>query len=98
MSDKPVELDAHRGMAAQKATGIRRLLADVEANAQALRERQSLIETQLLDIPASAWPEAADKARYILNLYSATLGPDDTRHRALIAAVLADFARLGGDS
>ncbi len=98
MTDKPVELDAHRGMAAQKATGIRRLIADAEANAQILRERQSLIEAQLLGVPAGSWPEAADKARYILNLYSDTLGPGDTRHRALIAAVLADFARLGGDS
>jgi len=30
MSDIPVDLDKHRGMAAQKATDIRRVLADVE--------------------------------------------------------------------
>ena len=29
-SDKPLDLDKHRGMAEQKATDIRRILADVE--------------------------------------------------------------------
>jgi hypothetical protein len=28
VSDKPLDLDKHRGMAAQKATDIRRILAD----------------------------------------------------------------------
>ena len=32
MTDEPIELDQRRGMAAQKATGSRRLLAQVEAN------------------------------------------------------------------
>jgi hypothetical protein len=40
MTDKTIDLDQHRGMAAQKATDLRRLLADVEANEKALRLRQ----------------------------------------------------------
>jgi hypothetical protein len=40
MTDKTIDLDHHRGMAAQKATDLRRLLADVEANERALRARQ----------------------------------------------------------
>jgi hypothetical protein len=32
MTDPPITLDRHRGMAVQKATDIRRLLAEVEAN------------------------------------------------------------------
>jgi hypothetical protein len=32
MTDKPVKLDEHRGMAAQKATDLRRLLTEVAAN------------------------------------------------------------------
>jgi hypothetical protein len=32
MTDKTIDLDQHRGMAAQKATDLRRLLAEVEAN------------------------------------------------------------------
>jgi hypothetical protein len=31
-------------------------------------------------------------------LYAASLAPDDTHHRDVVAAVLADFARLSGES
>jgi hypothetical protein len=94
VSEEPLDLDKHRGMAAQKATEMRRTLADVENNARQLRERQGLVENELLSVQATSWPEAAAKARYILNLYAAGLPPDDTHHRDLIASVLADFARL----
>ena len=98
MNDAPIDLDQHRGMAAQKATDIRRVLADVEANAKLLRDRQSVVESQLLAAPATSWAEAAAKARYVLNLYAAQLPPADTHHRDLIAAVVADFTRLTGES
>jgi hypothetical protein len=81
MNDNPVDLDQHRGMAAQRATDIRCVLADVEANAKLLRDRQGAVEIQLLAVPAASWPEAAAKARYVLNLYAAGLAPDDTHHR-----------------
>jgi hypothetical protein len=97
MSDIPVDLDKHRGMAAQKATDIRRVIADVEANARLLRDRQGVLEIQLLAVQATSWPEAAAKARYILNLYVADLAPADTHHRDLVAAVLADFIRLSDE-
>jgi hypothetical protein len=48
MTDKPINLDEHRGMAAQKATELRRLLAEVAANAEALRLRQDELEAHLL--------------------------------------------------
>jgi hypothetical protein len=98
VSDKPLDLDSHRGIAAQKATDMRRILAEVENNAKELRDRQGLLENQLLSAPAASWPEAAAKARYVLNLYAAGLAPDDTHHRDLVAAVLADFARLSDES
>ena len=98
VTDTPLELDKHRGMAAQKATDIRRILADAENNAKALRDRQSALEHQLLSSPATSWPEAAAKARYVLNLYAAGLGPADTHHRDLVGAVLADFVRLSNES
>ena len=63
MTDRPITLDRHRGMAAQKATEIRRLLAEVEANEKSLRDRQGELETQLVAAPAATWPEAAEKAR-----------------------------------
>jgi hypothetical protein len=98
VSDEPLDLDKHRGMAAQKATDIRRTLAEVENNAKALRDRQGMFENQLLSVPAASWPEAAAKARYVLNLYAAGLAPGDTHHRDVVAAVLADFARLSNES
>jgi hypothetical protein len=98
MTDKTIELDQHRGMAAQKATELRRLLADVEANEKALRLRQAELESHLLAAPAANWHEAAEKARYLLNLFAATLAAQDPRRQTLIAAVLADFARLSGGS
>jgi hypothetical protein len=94
VGDAPVDLDKHRGMAAQKATDIRRVMAEVEAHTITLRERQLQLEADLLAAPAVSWPEAAAKARYVLNLYAAALGPQDSQHRDLVAAVLADFARL----
>ena len=97
MSETPIELDKHRGMAAQKATDIRRVLADVETNAKLLRDAQGVVELQLLAVPAASWPEAVAKARYVLNLYAAGLAPSDTHHRDLVAAVLADFVRLAGE-
>lgn len=98
MTDKTIDLDHHRGMAAQKATELRRLLADVEANEKTLRLRQAELEAQLLAAPAANWHEAAEKARYLLNLYAATLAAHDPRRQKLIAAVLADFARLSDES
>ena len=98
MTDTPVDLDKHRGMKSQKATDIRRVLAEAEANAKVLRDRQAVLESQLLSAPAASWPEAAAKARYVLNLYAAGLAPADSHHRDLVAAVLADFARLSGEN
>ena len=94
MTDKTIDLDEHRGMAAQKATELRRLLAEVAANEKALRLRQDELEAHLLAAPAANWHEAAEKARYLLNLFATTLAAEDPRRQKLIAAVLADFERL----
>jgi hypothetical protein len=94
MNDKPLDLDSHRGMAAQKATDICRALAEVESHARELRDRQTALESSLLSVAATSWPEAAVKARYVLDLYAAGLPLEDTRHRDLVAAILEDFARL----
>jgi hypothetical protein len=95
MANGPIHLNKHRAMTAQKATGIR-CVSEVEANSKALRDKQAVLETELLATPAASWPEAAAKARYVLNLYAASLAPSDT-HRDLVAAVVADFARLSAE-
>jgi hypothetical protein len=98
VSDHPIDLDKHRGMAAQKATHIRRRLAEVEANVTLLRDRQAAVEAELLSVPAASWPQAVAKARYVLNLYAASLAPADTHRRELVKAVLGDLTRLCADS
>ena len=94
MTDRTIELDQHRGMAAQKATEMRRLLAEVEADHTALRLRQEELEKFLLAAPAGTWHEAAEKARYPLTLFAATPAAQDPRRQKLIADVLDDFGRL----
>ncbi len=97
MTDKTIDLDQRRGMAAQKATELRRLLADVDANEKALRLRQDQLESHLLAEPATNWHEAADTARSLLNLFAATRAAEDPRRQKLIASVLADFKRLSDE-
>jgi len=98
MTDQTIDLDERRGMAAQKATEIRRLVAEVEADAQALSRRQHALEDQLLAAPSVSWLEAAGKARYLLGLFAATAAGQDPRRQTLIANVLDDFARLSSPS
>jgi len=46
---------------------------DVEANERVLRLRQEELESHLLAAPATNWQDAADKARYLLNLFAGTV-------------------------
>ena len=94
MTDEMIELDQRRGMAAQKATELRRLLSEVASNQDALRLRQEELEMQLLAAPATTWQEAAEKARYLLSLFASTQEAKDPRRQKLIANVLEDFLKL----
>ena len=91
---KPVDLDAHRGMAAQKDTETRRDLREVQVDQAALQARQEELETFLLAAPATTWLEAAAKARYLIELFAATPDAQDPRRKKLIASALEDLARL----
>ena len=97
MTDKTIELDEHRGKAAQKQTRLRRLHAEVREQRDALRARQDTLEEQLVAAPAESWEDAAEKARYLLTLFAATMDAQDPRRQKLIAAVLDDFDRLCGE-
>ena len=94
MAEHPTSLDAYRGMAAQKATDLRRLRAEVEADQAALRARQADLENMLADTPAATWPEAVEKARYLLGLLATSPAAEDPRRRKLIDQVLADLDHL----
>jgi hypothetical protein len=97
MTDRTIELDQHRGMMAQKETEIRRLVAEVEANEKELRSRQEALELQLVALPAATWNDAAEKARYLLNVFATTPAAQDPRRQTLIANVLDDFRRLAAN-
>ena len=89
-----IDLDSRRGMAAQKATRMRRRLAAVDAGHAALRARQEELAEWLLAAPATGWVEAVAKARYLLILFAQSPAAEDLTRARLIADVFADFKRL----
>ena len=95
MTDAPVELDEHRGMAAQKATEVRRRrLDEFQADQAGLRLRQEELEKLLLATPAETWPAVAAKAQYLIQLFAATPEARDPRRKELIVHTLDDLTRL----
>jgi hypothetical protein len=94
MGGDPVELDEHRGMAAQKSTEIRRRSHEVQADQAALRDRQEEFEREAMTGPSTTWAEAAARARYLIQLYAATPEGRDPRRQELIMKVLEDLTRL----
>jgi hypothetical protein len=94
MADDPVELDEHRGIAAQKSTEIRRRLYEVQADQAALGRRQEEFESHALAAPSTTWAEPAAKARYLILLFVETSEARYPRRQELIAKVLDDLARL----
>jgi hypothetical protein len=97
-TDKPVGLDEHRGMAAQKLTETRRRLQEVHADQSALRHRQEEFERYALAAPSASWPAVAERARYLIQLFAATPEAQDPRRQELIASVLDDLARFSNES
>ena len=81
-------------MAAQKATEIRRRLSAVLTEQAALRQHQAELEAVLFAAPATTWPEAAAKARYLVELFAETSEGRDSHRQKLIASVLEDLAKL----
>jgi hypothetical protein len=94
MADNPVELDEHRGMAAQKSTVLRRRRHEVQADQVALQSRQEEFERNAMAAPSATWLEVATKARYLIQIFAATPEARDPRRQELIAKVLDDLARL----
>jgi hypothetical protein len=94
LADDTIDLDGRRGVAAQKATRMRRKLAADEARLAAARARQKELDELLLAAPATGWVEAVAKARYLLILLAQTPAAEDLRRARLIADVFADFERL----
>ena len=96
MPTMPIDLDKHRGMSSQRETELRRLRLAVEADQAQLKLRQEELEAQLLLTPSLSWPDAAEKAQYLIGLFALTAQARDPRRKKLIANVLDDFDRLRG--
>jgi len=94
MVHKPVDLDLHRGMAAQQATELRRLEREVAEDTAKLQVRQKELERFLVSARCNNWSEAAERMRYLLSLFSATSEAQDPRRQKLIVDLLADIERL----
>jgi hypothetical protein len=94
LAEDTIDLDGRRGLAAQKATRLRRLLAADDADRAALRERKQELERLLVAAPATSWVEVVAKVRYLLILFAQTPAAEDPRRATLIADVFADFKRL----
>ena len=96
--DKPVLLDEHRGMAAQKSTETRRLRREVQADQAALQLRQEEFEREIVAAASTTWIEAAERAWYLICLFAATPEGRHPDRRELISRVLDDLARLSDES
>ena len=94
MTDKPIDLDEHRGMHAQQDTEIRRRLHEVQLDQTALKERQEELEKFLIAAPAKTLAEVVEKARYLIQLFAGTAEAQDPRRQKLIANVLDEITRL----
>lgn len=97
MTGSTIDLDKHRGMAAQKATELRRLVGEVAEERAKLKARQDELERYLVAAPAANWSDATDKMRYLLSLFGETAEAQDPRRKTLIANLLDDFERLLGE-
>ena len=95
-NETPVVLDEHRGKASQKETDARRHRSEVEADQAALQRGRVELEKVLFSAPAADWPDAAQKALYLLRLFAATPDARDPRLKHLIEDATADLNRLIG--
>lgn len=90
------DLDARRGMAAQKATEKRRKGRAVALDQSELMARREEMERHLFAAPAADWPEATEKTRYLLTLLSQDVS--DPRIQRMVGGLLADLERLSAAS
>jgi hypothetical protein len=97
MADEPIDLDACRGIAAQRATEERRHSQEVQGDRARLEARDAAVEEAFLAAQPAAPSETLNRARYLIQLFASTPEAQDPRRQALIKNVLADLGRMTGD-
>lgn len=95
MNDRPVDLDEHRGMAGKKATRDRReQLTRIQEDQASVLVRQNEMKNFLLAQSAETWPQAAAKARHLIQLFGETSEAQAPRRKLIITTTLEDLERL----
>ncbi|MGE0854356.1 MAG: hypothetical protein AB7O44_32955 [Hyphomicrobiaceae bacterium] len=93
-TDLVIRLDDHRVKPAHQISRVHRLLVGLITSRLTMRQSRGELEAELMAAPALSWSEAADKARYLLQVFAATPMAQASYRQKLIASVLEDFARL----
>ena len=94
MADQPIHLDDYRERMAQKAAYLRRLRIEVESDPAAAPMRRQELEALFATSPSLTWPEAAEKARYLIGLFADTAEAATPLRRRLVSSALKDVERL----
>jgi hypothetical protein len=94
MTETAIQLDNRRGDADRHAIELRRFVQSIKAEKEAVRLRQEELETEMIQTPSASWPEASEKALYLIGLLAGTNVGRDPRRKKLIASTLEDFRRL----
>jgi hypothetical protein len=81
VNDDPINLDEHRGMAAQRDTEIRRDLHEVQVDQAVLQQRQEELEDRLLAARAATRADAAASARYVIQPFASSPDAQDPRRQ-----------------
>ena len=75
--------------------GIRRRAANSKSAPDGCRDKlDAELDTAMQAGPARTWIEAADKARFLLDRFSATPEARNARFQKLIGRAMGDLARL----
>jgi hypothetical protein len=95
MTEKTVDLNQRRGMTAQKATDLRPLLADVEANEKLLPPSAGRIGSSPACSAAHELVRSRPEGAISAQSFRGSLAAQTPADTSSSAAVLDDFARLG---
>ncbi len=73
---------------------MRRLRLEVEAEPAVASMRRQELEALFATSPSLTWPEAAEKARYLIGLFAGTAEAATPLRRRLVTSALKDVERL----
>jgi hypothetical protein len=95
MTGSAIDLDGRRTTKDKAESLMRRRAANAQsAPDTGFGKPNVALDAAMMAKPARSWIEAVDKARFLLDRYSATPEARDARIQKLIGRVMGDMARL----